>query len=125
VKLAKDVVEVLVELAPDVAEFRLADGTMIVEMQFMLYGYVEAGKLWYDHLMAIYLARGFKVSLADPCVIHYKSGAGEVHGSVTVDDTLFTFSSDGVLAEVEEMYREAFGEMDTPRRKETISCIWD
>jgi hypothetical protein len=47
--------------------------------------------------------------LADPCVIHYKSDAGEVHGSITVDDTLFTFSSDAVLEEIEAIYREAFG----------------
>ena len=82
---------------------------MIVHMEFMLYGYMEAGKLWYEYLMAIYLARGFTVSLADPCVIHYKSDLGEVHGSITVDDTLFTFSTEAVLEEVEAMYRKAFG----------------
>jgi hypothetical protein len=109
VRLAKDVVEVLVDLAPDMAEYMLSDGTLVVEMEYMLYGYVEAGKLWYEYLMAIYLAKGFVVSLADPCVIHYKSEAGEVHGSITVDDTLFTFSSDAALAEVEAMYCEAFG----------------
>ncbi len=99
----------LVSLCPDMIGYVLPDGTMIVHMDFMLYGYMEAGKLWYEHLMRIYLAKGFTVNLADPCVIHYKSEAGEVHGSVTVDDTLFTFSSDAVLHEVEAMYREAFG----------------
>jgi hypothetical protein len=91
------------------AEYVLRDGSMIVEMQYMLYGYVEAGKLWYEHLMAIYLAAGFTVSLADPCVIHYKSDLGHVHGSITVDDTLFTFSNDAVLKVVEDMYCGAFG----------------
>jgi hypothetical protein len=109
VKLARDVVEVLVDLAPDMAEYVLGDGSMIVEMQYMLYGYVEAGKLWYEHLMAIYLAAGFTVSLADPCVIHYKSDLGHVHGSITVDDTLFTFSNDAVLKVGEDMYCGAFG----------------
>jgi hypothetical protein len=109
VRLAKDVVEVLLSLCPDMLGYMLPNGTMIVHMDFMLYGYMEAGKLWYEHLMGIYLAKGFTVNLADPCVIHYKSEAGEVHGSVTVDDTLFTFSSDAVLEEVEAMYREAFG----------------
>jgi hypothetical protein len=107
--LAKDVVEVVVELAPDMLDFVQPDGTMVVEMEFMLYGYMEAGKLWYEYLMGIYLAQGFTVSLADPCVIHYKSDAGVIHGSITVDDTLFTFSTDAVLEEVEDMYRRAFG----------------
>jgi hypothetical protein len=109
VRLARDIVEVLISLAPEMAVFVRADGTMIVEMDFMLYGYVEAGKLWYEHLMAIYLAFGFTVDLADPCVIHYTSEKGVIHGSITVDDTLFTFSSDAMLGEIDTMYRDAFG----------------
>jgi len=82
---------------------------MLVEMNYMLYGYVEAGRQWYDYLMKVYLDFGFTINVADPCVIHYRSAAGEVHGTVTVDDTLFTYSSDQVLLEVDDMYVKAFG----------------
>jgi hypothetical protein len=81
---------------------------MLVEIDFMLYGYVEAGKLWNEYLMAIYLAFGFTVNKADPCVIHYESAKGVIHGSITVDDTLFTFSNDEMLEEIDTMYRSAF-----------------
>jgi hypothetical protein len=109
VRFRKDVVAVLLELRPDLGPYVLADGSMLVEMMKMLYGDVVAGRRWYEKIMAIYLAKGFTVNLADPCVIHYKSVNGEVHGSITVDDTLFTYSSEEVLAEVDRMYQEAFG----------------
>jgi hypothetical protein len=109
VRLSPDLVKILVGLAPDMAPFMGPDGSMLVEMNYMLYGYVEAGRQWYDYLMKVYLDFGFTINVADPCVIHYRSAAGEVHGTVTVDDTLFTYSSEQVLLEVDDMYVKAFG----------------
>ena len=109
VRLSKDIVAVVISLAPHMSEFVCADGSMLVLMVYMLYGYVEAGQQWFDHQMGIYLDFGFTMNLADPCVIHYSSPSGTVVGSVTVDDTLFCYSSPEVFAEVETMYRNAFG----------------
>jgi hypothetical protein len=88
VRLGRDITKVVVDLDPGMKEYVDPKGHLYVEWEWMIYGDKQAGRLWYDEIMRVYAAMGFVVNKADPCVIHYTSAKGTVHGAVTVDDTL-------------------------------------
>jgi hypothetical protein len=55
VRLDKDVVNLLLELEPDkYGPYALPDGTMIVRMKHLSYGYVEAAHYWYKELSSTF-----------------------------------------------------------------------
>ena len=99
----------VVGLAPHMSEYVTPRGNLYTEMDMMIYGDKKAGLLWFNVIMKVYTDMGFTINKADPCVIHYTSAKGTVHGAVTVDDTLFVYSSKEVLEEVEAAYVAAFG----------------
>lgn len=108
-RLSRDIAAIVVELAPHMAKYLGRKGELYVLLDKMLYGDKRAPKLWYEKLMKVYTDMGFTINKADPCLIHYSSPRGTIHGAITVDDTLFAYSSSEVMKELEDAYVTAFG----------------
>jgi hypothetical protein len=90
VKLDKKVVELLLELQyKKYKDFVLPDGTVIVEMDKLSYGYVEAAHYWYENLAETFVSSGFKVSKKDKCVFIKRQGQDVAICRTTVDDCFF------------------------------------
>ncbi len=69
VKLDKKLVELLLELQYEkYMDFVLPDGTVIVEMDKLSYGYVEAAHYWYESLTETFVSSGYKVSNKEKCI---------------------------------------------------------
>lgn len=118
VRLAKDITKVVTDLDPGMKAYVTDQGNLFVEWEWMIYGDKKAGRLWYESIMAMYKAIGFEINKADPCIIHYTSAKGTIYGAVTVDDTLFAYSSEDVLDEIHDAYIKAYGEDGFTMEKE-------
>ena len=96
VKLDKLVVKVLQELEPGKYEpYVLQDGSVIVKMKKISYGYVEAAHYWYKDLSDTFFSAGYNQSKKDKCVFIKKEDGNMACCATTVDDCLFVTSNDG------------------------------
>ncbi len=96
VKLDKLVVNVLQELEPGKSEhFIQQDGSVIVKMKKISYGYVEAAHYWYKDLSETFFSAGYNQSKKDKCVFIKKEDGNMACCATTVDDCLFVTSNDG------------------------------
>jgi hypothetical protein len=69
VKLDKRVVQILAEIEPEkYRKYMQPDGTMVVEMKKLSYGYVEAAHYWWKDLTKTFTDDGYTVSHKDKCV---------------------------------------------------------
>jgi hypothetical protein len=69
VKLDKRVVQILAEIEPEkYRKYMQPDGTMVVEMKKLSYGYVEAAHYWWKGLTKTFTDDGYTVSHKDKCV---------------------------------------------------------
>jgi hypothetical protein len=96
-KLQKDVVELLVQIMPQWKSHVLSDGTMVVLLKKALYGCVESGKLWYDHLCKFLEIQDFTKNPYDPCVFNCGSGDNQVTVLFHVDDIMVTSVSEQLV----------------------------
>ena len=55
----KHTAAVLVDMHPDYAPFRLADGSVLVRIKKALYGLLDAGKLFFDDLVKTLCGAGY------------------------------------------------------------------
>jgi hypothetical protein len=95
VKLDKLVVKVLQELEPGKYEpYVLPDGSVIVKMKKISYGYVEAAHYWYKDLSDTFFSAGYNQSKKDKCVFMKQEGGNMAFCATTVDDCLFVTSND-------------------------------
>jgi hypothetical protein len=113
IKLDKRVVDILLELKYDeYKDYVLPDGSIVVEMDKMSYGYVKAAHYWYKTLMSAFIKNGYKVSGKDKCVLVKRQGSKLAISGTTVDDCLFVCSRDDKwIAEQIEMLKTAFDEI--------------
>jgi hypothetical protein len=95
IKLDKRVIEILVELDKDEhAKYVLADGLMIVEMNKLSYGYVEAAHYWYKDLVKTFYQNNYRICGKDKCIFIFKKDNKVVYCGTTVDDCLFVCTRD-------------------------------
>jgi len=113
IKLDKRVVDILLELKYDeYKDYVLPDGSIVVEMDKLSYGYVEAAHYWYETLISAYMKNGYKVSGKDKCVLTKCDGSKIAISGTTVDDCLFICTRDDKwIKEQIEMLRTAFDEI--------------
>ena len=120
IKLDKDVVQVLMELHPDVYEpYVLPDGSLIVEMDKLMYGYVEAPYYWYLTISSVFIAAGYKQCLKDPCVFTKEVDGMKAICALTVDDCMFfTTRNEKFIEDQITMLQDAFKEITVERTGE-------
>jgi hypothetical protein len=89
IKMSGDVASLWLELHPEHEEFLSTKGNIYFELQSFLNGLKEASFEFYLYLHELLVSRGFKRSVADPCLYVKRS---EIHGTiylcVHVDDIL-------------------------------------
>ena len=108
-RVSKEVAAIIVDLFPTYAEFLGRDGSLIVELDKMLYGMKEAGYYFYLLMFDMFRADGFITSRVDPCVIHRFEAGWEAHGAVSVDDCFFAVSSPDAKKALDDMFTAKFG----------------
>ena len=90
VKLDKRVLEILYELEPGKYEpFIEPDGTLIVEMMAISYGFVEAAYYFWKRLTNTFVSNGYIQSKKDKCVYIKREDGNIAYCGVTVDDSFF------------------------------------
>jgi hypothetical protein len=113
VKLDKLVVQQLCEIKPGKYEpYMLPDGTVVVKMKKLSYGYVEAAHYWWVDLSETFFQNGYTQSKKDKCVyIKRQNGKVTICGA-TVDDCLFvTTKDDQWIMDQIEMLRSKYDEI--------------
>jgi hypothetical protein len=91
VKLDKKVVQILMEVQPDrYKPYVLSDGSVVVRMKKLSYGYVEAAHYWWKDLTNTFTMDGYTVCMKDKCVFMKRCGEHVSYCATTVDDCLST-----------------------------------
>ena len=108
-RVSKEVATIVVDLFPAYADFLGKDGSLIVELDKMLYGMKEAGYYFYLLMFDMFHGSGFETSRVDPCVIHRFGVGWEAHGAVSVDDCFFAVSSPEAKSALDKMFTNKFG----------------
>jgi hypothetical protein len=109
-KLTPPVSAIVVKLFPDYAAFLDSRGSLIIDLDFLLYGMKEAGFYFYLLMLEMFLAEGLVVNPVDPCVLHWYHPSGwEAHTAITVDDCLFTVSEPAARGAVMNIFVARFG----------------
>ena len=96
-------------LFPNYADFQGKDGSLIIELDKMLYGMKEAGYIFYLLMFDMFHASGFVASRVDPCVVHLFEASWEAHGAISVDDCFFAVSSKEAKEALHTMFLAKFG----------------
>ena len=124
VRLDKDVVKLLMELEPGkYAAYVLPDGTLIVRMKHLSYGYVEAAHYWNKELSSTFEKNDYKKSKKDKCLFIRREGKNVAYCAITVDDALFAATGDESWIKKQiEMLRKAYTDI-TVEEGESIGVI--
>jgi hypothetical protein len=78
------------ELQPDIYKnYVLPDGSMIVKMKKISYGYIETAHYWWRDLSGTFTDNGYVVSNKDKCVFIKHEAEHVAFCGTTVDDCLF------------------------------------
>ena len=109
-RLPSYLVDVLVDMYPELEEFRCGNGTMLFHIQKALYGMKQSGRLWQDHLTATLskppcsmVKNGY-----DHCVLNSAGGGERITLCCHVDD-VFSFCKEAegnerLVAQLEASY---------------------
>jgi len=109
-RLTPPVSAIVVKLFPDYAAYLDSRGSLIVDLDFLLYGMKEAGFYFYLLMLEMFLGEGLVVNPVDPCVLHWYHPSGwEAHNALTVDDCLFIVSEPAARDAVMNMFVARFG----------------
>ena len=91
-RLDRIMTQLIIEIDASYKQFVEADGSMVVQLDKALYGYVEAAALWYLDLRSKIEKNEFVANPYDACVLN-KLGADYGSGARTVDDLMGTSAS--------------------------------
>jgi hypothetical protein len=92
-RLGKEVSKRLVEREPEIwIPFLNPDGTIVVEMNKLIYGYREAAHFWNKILIEMFVGNGWEISPKDPCFLYKQSASWVQMVAITVDDCTFGVS---------------------------------
>ena len=124
VRLDKIMTGLLVEIAPEYAEFVTEDGCCVVELDRALYGTVEAAKLWYDLMSAKLINEGFVPNPYDRCVFNKTNSAGlQITIGLYVDDIIITCEDEEELNKFDAFMRQHFKDDVTTHRGDVAEYL--
>lgn len=110
-RLNPRVAAIVVRIFPEYASFLDTRGSLIIELDRLLYGMKEAGYYFYLLMVDMFTASGFLANPMDPCLLHlYHENGWQAHNALTVDDCLMCVSSLAARDFVMEMFTKKFGD---------------
>lgn len=89
-RLPRSVVKWTLKFFPHLGKFVNEDGTITTRVIKAMYGTVEAGRLWFEHLRETLINDGFMQNPHDPCVFNKTVEGVQVSVTVYVDDLVIT-----------------------------------
>jgi hypothetical protein len=93
-------------------DYVLQDGSVVVEMDKLSYGYVEAAHYWYETLTETFTSNDYNTSEKDKCLFIKKDENNVAICGTTVDDCLFVCNrNDEWVAKQVKMLKDKFQEV--------------
>ena len=80
-------------------------GSMFLVIQKALYGLLESGLIWYDHIVESLLSFGYLQSASDPCVFHDGKGSSLI---LYVDDLLILAKNKAAQDDIVKKIRDKY-----------------
>ena len=109
IRIDSDITALLVEVDSNMLPFLRKDGSIIAELNKVLYGCIESSALWYEELSQTLLSLGMKKNDTDPCILNL-SGKRHLTVTVYVDDLMILSDNvrtiDWLLTELTTRYDE-------------------
>ena len=100
-KLNKMISNIIVQLDDTYLEYQSEDGTIVVQLDYALYGLIESAVLWYQLLASKLSEIGFKNNPYDRCVFNRLEADGvQSTLCVHVDDMLITATTEKHLDQI-------------------------
>jgi hypothetical protein len=109
-RLNPQVSAIVIKLFPDYAAYVDSNGSLIIDLDHLLYGMKESG--FYFYLLMVEMLNGvsYVANAVDPCVFHlYHPDGWEAHNAMTVDDCLIAVSAAAGRAAMMDMFTKRFG----------------
>jgi len=115
-RLNKTLSDIAIQLDESYANYQGADGTIVVQLDYALYGLIESALLWYQLLSEKLRSIGFVNNPYDRCVFNRVNQDGsQVTLCVHVDDMLITASSEDQIERTLSDMREVLGDVTVNR----------
>ena len=111
-------VSFLREIDPSVEQFRNEKGEVFVKLNKALYGCVQSSLLWYNKLVGVLEAAGFKANDYDACVFNKGEGSSQVTIAFHVDDLLVTGVDPKLVEATVAMLEANFNQVTVNRCKQ-------
>jgi hypothetical protein len=120
VRLDKLVTKILHELRPgEYDQYIMDDGTIVMEMNAISYGLVEAAHYWYKNLKNTFETNEYKTSAKDKCVFIKRIEDKVAFCATTVDDCFFVTTNDPEwIKEQIKMLQDAYEAVDVEQGDE-------
>ena len=117
VLINKEEANILIELYPELAQYRDENGRLTAQAMKALYGCIESGKLWYDTLSSKLLANGYVQNPYDKCIFnkwHELEGVQSTIG-IHVDDCFISCVVPEILESIVHWFAEEFEDLNVTR----------
>ena len=117
VLINKEEADILIELYPELAQYRDENGRLTAQAMKALYGCIESGKLWYDTLSSKLLANGYVQNPYDKCIFnkwHESEGVQSTIG-IHVDDCFISCAVPEILESIVQWFAEEFEDLNVTR----------
>ena len=125
--LSKDVSTILCIISEDFKTYRRANGTILVQLEKVLYGCIQSAVLWYDELSSTLEGLGYTKNPYDTCVFN-KIREDQIDTIlVYVDDLLLTSRSQVELNAVADALRSRYGgvTVKSGTQHDFLGISWD
>jgi len=123
VRIDASMVDIIRSINPDLhnlyGEFLDFDGSVVVQLDYALYGTIEAGKMWYDYFKSILINLGYVVCPMDDCTFNRFDAEGTIIATIVlhVDDGFITADTEGTLDEFFSSLEVVLGKLSIQRGK--------
>jgi hypothetical protein len=117
VLINKQEADILIELYPELAQYRDENGRLTAQAMKALYGCIESGKLWYDTLSSKLLANGYIQNPYDKCIFNKWHESKGVQSSIGihVDDCFISCVVPEILESIVQWFAEEFEDLNVTR----------
>jgi len=121
VRIDSSMVRIIRDISPELntlyGAYIESDGSVIVQLDYALYGTIEAGRMWYDYFKSIVLGLNYVVCPMDDCTFNRFDDKGTIIATIVlhVDDGFITAESERMLDEFFSSLEVVLGKLSIQR----------